>query len=209
VFHGFSPDLVGRALPSAWAQVTPDVAMAARDAGVEVALDRLVGPPPDRAVELAELATTGCDLAGRPLYAAHAAQARPSSPTLRLWWACTLLREHRGDGHVAVLTAAGIDGCEANQLALLDGVVPADRQQEVRGWSDEAWSEAGERARARPAGFRAAIDDATDRLASGPVDHLGPAGLDELCDLLAPVVAAIAATGLVPYPNPVGVPAPL
>jgi hypothetical protein len=208
VFHGFSPDLVARAIPSAWDQVSPEEAMAARDRGVESALDRLAGAVPARAVELAELATTGCELPGRPLFAAHAARPWPASPAMRLWWACTLLREHRGDGHVAALTAAGVDGCEANQLAVLDGAVPAERQQEVRGWSDEAWAAAGERARARPPGFRAAIDDTTDRLASGPVDRLGSEGLDELCELLDPLVATIAGSGSVPYPNPVGVPAP-
>jgi hypothetical protein len=208
IFHGFSPDLVRRALPSAWDQVTPEAAMAARDDAVEGVLDGLLGAPAPRTLELLDLAITGCGLAGRPLYAAHAARDGPASPTLRLWWACTLLREHRGDGHVAALTAAGVDGCEANQLAVLDGAVPADRQQEVRGWSDEAWEAAAERARSRPSGFRAAIDDTTDRLASGPVEQLGSAGLDELCDLLAPAVAAIAASGLVSYPNPVGVPAP-
>ena len=208
IFHGFSPTLVARALPSAWEQVTPAAAMAARDGAVERVLADLAGPPPVRAIELLELATSGCEVAGRPLYAAHAARSWPDSPTLRLWWACTLLREHRGDGHVAALTAAGVDGCEANQLAVLDGAVPAERQQEVRGWSDEAWAAAGERARARRPGFREAIDDATDRLASGPVDRLGQPGLDELCDLLAPTVAAVAGSGMMPYPNPVGVPAP-
>jgi hypothetical protein len=208
LFHGFSPDLVGRALPSAWEQVTPDAAMTARDAAVEATLARIAPAPAARTVELAELATTGCDVAGRALYAAHAARPWPASPILRLWWACTLLREHRGDGHVAALTAAGVDGCEANQLALLDGAVPADRQQAVRGWSDDAWADAGERARARPAGFRAAIEATTDRLAQGPIDRIGPDGLDELCDGLAPLVTAIAASGLVPYPNPVGLPAP-
>jgi hypothetical protein len=208
LFHGFSPELVGRALPSAWEQVTPSVAMAARDGAVEAVLGRLAGEPPARAVELLELAVSGCELGGRPLFAAHAARPWPASPTLRLWWACTLLREHRGDGHVAALTAAGVDGCEANQLAVLDGAVPAERQQAVRGWTDEAWAAAGDRARSRPPGFRAGIEETTDRLASGPVERLGAAGLDELCDLLGPVVAAVAGSGMVPYPNPVGVPAP-
>jgi hypothetical protein len=209
VFHGFAPDLVRRALPSVWEQVSPEAAVAARDAAVEAVLDDLIGAPPARAVELAEAATTGCGLAGRPLFAAHAAHVArnpPSSPALRLWWACTLLREHRGDGHVAALTAAGVDGSEANQLAVLDGAVPPERQQEVRGWSDADWAAAGARARARPPGFRAAIEATTDALAAGPVQVLGPDGVEELCGLLDPLARAVAGAGLVPYPNPVGVP---
>jgi hypothetical protein len=209
LFHGFAPALVERCLPSAWEQVTPEDAMAARDAAVERVLRGLVEDVPPRVVELARVATTGCGMAGRGLYAAHAGRPWPaSSPHLELWWACTLLREHRGDGHVAVLTAAGVDGCEANQLAVLDGAVPAERQQAVRGWADDEWAAAGERAAARPPGFRAAIDARTDELAMGPVDALGPEQFEELLTGLRPIVAAVAASGLIPSPNPVGVPFP-
>jgi hypothetical protein len=213
LFHGFAPALVQRCLPSAWDQIAPEAAMAARDRAVEQVLGRLLddaGLDLDVAlVTLARQATTGCTLPGRGLYAAHAARPWPaSSPPLDLWWACTLLREHRGDGHVAALTASGVGGCEANQLAVLDGAVPAERQQEVRGWSDEEWAAAGERARARPPGFRAGIEARTDDLAAGPVEALGPGGLDELLAGLGPVVAAVLGTGLIPDPNPVGVPRP-
>jgi hypothetical protein len=93
-------------------------------------------------------------------------------------------------------------------VGVLDGAVPADRQQRVRGWSDDDWDAAGARARARPPGFRAAIDHTTDELATGPVRALGVDGLDALCRRLAPIVAAVAASGVIPHPNPVGVPLP-
>ena len=207
-FFGFSPILVQKVIPSAWEQATPAAAMAARDGAVDAALERLIGEPDATVVELAELAASGCDLPGRPLYAAHAALPRPSTLRMRLWHACTLLREHRGDGHVAALVAAGIDPCLANQLAVSDGVVPAERQQTVRGWSDEEWADAGDRARTAGPQRRAAIEATTDDLAMGPVEALGASAVDDLCAGLAPLVHAIAGSGTIPYPNPVGVTLP-
>ena len=66
-----------------------------------------------RAAELARTATEGCTAAGRPLYAAHASLPWPDAPHLALWHAITLLREFRGDGHIACLVDAGLDGIDA------------------------------------------------------------------------------------------------
>lgn len=212
-FFGFSPVLVGKVIPSAWEQASPAAAMAARDAAVDAVLERLIGTPPVAVVELAEQAAAGCTLPGRPLYAAHAAHVAvspvpASALRLRLWWACTLLREHRGDGHIAALLAAGVDPCMANRLAVADGVVPAERQQTVRGWPDDEWAAAASRVQAAPPGLRAGIEATTDALAMGPVSALGADGVEALCAGLAPMVEAIAGSGLVPYPNPVGVTLP-
>ena len=121
----------------------------------------------------------GLTVDGRPLAAANVALPWPREPHLALWQAATVLREHRGDGHVAALVAAGIDGCEA--LALRTAVDAAgaaeagaastrgrssgadggssgadgglararERLQSVRGWSDEAWDQAADRLRDR------------------------------------------------------------
>jgi hypothetical protein len=209
-FFGFSPVLVNKVIPSAWQQASPSTAMAARDDAVEAVLDRLLGDAVDEStVELMELAAAACErtMVGRPLYAAHAGMVPPSSLSMRLWWACTLLREHRGDGHNAALLAAGVDGCMANVLAVAEGVVPAERQQTVRGWSDEDWAAAAARVAALPdpSAFRAAIEARTDALASAPVDALGPDRFAEVCARLDPLVEAVTGTGLIPYPNPVGV----
>ena len=45
------------------------------------------------------------------------------SPLLVLWQAATILREHRGDGHVAALVVAGLDGCEAHVSFVATGAV--------------------------------------------------------------------------------------
>ena len=135
----------------------------------------------------------------------------------RLWQAATLLREHRGDGHFAALAAADIDGCEAVVLrCCLD--LRREDMQPVRGWTDEAWDGALSRLAARgwvdadgaltSAGreAHAAVEDATDRAASRPWARLGPEATAEIAAVLTPLARACAAA--LPYPSPIGVPAP-
>ena len=135
----------------------------------------------------------------------------------RLWQAATLLREHRGDGHFAALAAADIDGCEAVVLrCCLD--LRREDMQPVRGWTDEAWDGALTRLAARgwvdadgaltSAGreAHAAVEDATDRAASRPWARLGPEATAEVAAVLTPLARACAAA--LPYPSPIGVPAP-
>src|SRR5438105_4555509 len=76
-------------------------------------------------------------MAGRPLYGALRSLPWPDAPHLRLWHACTLLREHRGDGHVAALTAAGLDGVEAHVTIAAAGNIPRETLQSNRKWSDD------------------------------------------------------------------------
>jgi Helix-turn-helix family len=135
----------------------------------------------------------------------------------RLWQAATLLREHRGDGHFAALAAADIDGCEAVVLrCCLD--LRREDMQPVRGWTDEAWDGALSRLAARgwvdadgaltSAGreAHAAVEEATDRAASRPWARLGPEATAEVAAVLTPLARACAAA--LPYPSPIGVPAP-
>ena len=113
-FFGFHPDRLGRALPDAWHLTTPEAALAARSAGAGAALRRLWGdrvvdaPATAEAAELAWQAAAGAECAGRVLAAANQVLPRPREPHLALWQAATTLREHRGDGHIAVLVARGV-----------------------------------------------------------------------------------------------------
>jgi hypothetical protein len=134
-----------------------------------------------------------------------------------LWQAATLLREHRGDGHFAALAAADIDGCEAAVLRCgLD--LRREDMQPVRGWTDEAWDDAQSRLATRgwvaadgmltSAGreAHAAVEDATDRAASRPWARLGPEATAEIAAALTPLARACAT--VLPYPSPIGLPAP-
>jgi len=220
-FYNFAPTMVARALPGVWDLITPEDALAVRSAGAVAALRRLLG---ERAAGLTALAngllraTDGLDCSGRVLAAANAALPVAVEPAARLWQAATLLREHRGDGHSAALLAAGIDGCEA--LVLKAGLdLSREILQPIRGWSDEEWDRAAGRlagrgwldgdGRVTPEGaaVRQAVEDTTDQAAARPWARLGPAATEELAGLVAPVARACATE--LPFPNPVGVPAPV
>jgi hypothetical protein len=225
VFFNFHPAMVARALPDAWGLASPEEVIAARLQTADVALRRLipdhVGSPAEaEAAVLAREAAESPALSGRPLFAALRSLPWPEEPHLALWHACTLLREHRGDGHVASLTAAGLDGCEAHVTLTATGAVPRDTLQSNRKWSDEEWAAAEERLKQRgwldSAGRltgtgragRAEVEARTDELAEEPWRALGPERAERLIELLTPMARAINDAGGVPVPNPVGVPAP-
>ena len=223
-FFGFAAPMVSRALPATWALITPSDALQVRSAGAVAALGRLLsginGSAVAAAAPAADMLTgviDGIDCGGRALAAPNAALPVPGEPLARLWHAATVLREHRGDGHVAALVAAGVDGCEA--LVLRAGLdLTRGLLQPARGWADADWERAAGRLAARgwlrpdgrltAAGAAAhrAIEQATDLAAARPWAALGPGPVSALLAALEPVAGACAA-GL-PYPNPVGVPAP-
>ena len=151
------------------------------------------------------------------LSAATVALPVPEDGLARLWHAATVLREHRGDGHFAALAAADIDGCEA--VALRCGLdLRREDLQPVRGWTDDAWDEALARLAERgwigvdgeltSAGRQAhaAVENATDWAAARPWARLGPETTAEIAAVLTPLAQACAT--VVPYPSPIGVPAP-
>jgi hypothetical protein len=227
-FFGFHPAFVARALPSIWSMAEPATALQARLRGVDSAVRRVfadcLGDPAfARSAELIRQVVernAGSDIAGRPLFAANLELDWPSEPHLTLWHAATLLREHRGDGHVAALTIAGLDPCEAHASKVAASGAGPETIQPYRGWTDEDWAAATERLRARgwldaegrltadgQAG-RNQVEGDTDRLAIDPTERLQPDRADELFDLLGPITARLIDSGTIPYPNPIGVPFP-
>ena len=214
LFFGFHPEMVARALPEAWERTDPATVLAARRSAVATTLERVLGDDVRgaavaEAAELARAALAGCDIAGRPLFAAHVALDWPDDPHLQLWHAATLLREHRGDGHVVALAAEGLDGCSAHVAAVAAGGVPRDALQPNRGWSDDDWDAAGARLSGIDlADLRMRVEIRTDRLAVGPWDHLGAAATARLGGLLEPLAHRVMDSGTIPVPNPMGLPWP-
>lgn len=189
-FYNFNSELVARHIPRAWTLASPEQIIAARLEAVDAALRRLLGdgvssPAVAEAAELAREASSACTPDGRPLYAAHAELDWPTEPHLVLWHAITLLREFRGDGHIAALITHALDGLSAliTHTATGKGFVESAAKA-TRGWSDEQWSAAVERLRDRRilddsgltedgVALRAAIEAATDAAAVAPWPHLG------------------------------------
>ncbi|WP_399892442.1 hypothetical protein ACGH7X_33330 [Streptomyces sp. BBFR51] len=201
-FYNYKHDLVARHVPAVWETVTPEQALAARARAVDATLRRLLGEETLTSAEMSEAAglalraTEGCTRGARPLYSAHADLPVPDAPHLAFWHAATLLREHRGDGHLAALVTAGLDGLEAlvTHTATGKGMAPKWIFS-TRGWSREEWDAATGRLRERglidAAGelteegtaLREGIERETDRLDTAPYTHLGAEGVTRLTEL--------------------------
>jgi hypothetical protein len=222
-FFNFHPRMVRRAIPDAWTLSAPERVLAARLAVADVALRRLLGASIDatevaEAADIAQDAADACSEHGRPLFAAHASLPWPETPHLMLWHAATLLREHRGDGHVATLVAEGIDGCECHVLAAAAGKVDPVSQRAARGWSEEEWDAAEERLRERhlvdPEGkltdrgraLHEDFEDRTDQLALAPYATIGQQRAERLEQIMLDISNVIASGGGVPFPNPMALP---
>ncbi|MFL6147391.1 MAG: SCO6745 family protein [Pseudonocardiaceae bacterium] len=221
-FFGFHPDRVARALPDAWTYANPHDAIRARLAGADAALRRLWGDVTVEsqkvadAADLAWQAASAADTAGRILAAANQALPRPAQPHLALWQAATTLREHRGDGHIAVLLARGVSPVQAHLIKAAAGEADPAVLRESRRWSADAWRSAVEElsatgwldvvAHLTPAGAAQhdEIEAATDRAAMQPWRALGEPATARLAELVTPLAAAVVGSGILPTSNPVG-----
>jgi hypothetical protein len=218
-FYGFAARRVERALPDAWRLVTPEQALAARAEAAGRALREAFGPALDvrEAADLLWEASRAADVAGRPLAAANQALPRPDDPLAVLWQATTVLREHRGDGHNAVLVARGIGPVAAHLLKVAADESDADMLKVGRGFTDDEWQEgreslirrgwldyAGGLTSAGVAEHRA-VEEQTDRIATGPWEAVRTQRAEQALRALEPLRDAVAATGLLPTPGAVGV----
>ena len=217
-FYGFAARRVERALPDAWRYTTPEAALAARAEAAGRALREAFGPALDArdAADLLWEASRAADVAGRPLAAANQALPRPDDPVVALWQATTVLREHRGDGHNAVLVSRGIGPVAAHLLKIAADESDEDMLKVGRGFTDEEWQEGHEslirrgwldngRLTAEGVAGHRAVEEQTDRIAAGPWEAVGPQRAEQALAALEPLRAAVASTGLIPAPGAVGV----
>ena len=210
LFYNFAPGEVARHVPNVWRTTTPEAAIGARQSGCTRALRRILGDRVDspafaRVTELLVKAATSAPLEGRPMYAALRALPIPVDVVTRLFHAASLLREHRGDGHIAALMTEGIGRLEAHVLLALDMDMPAEKFGRIhhlpaaqiaevidgmrhRGLiADDGWlSEQGRATKRR-------VEALTDDLAAKPYESLEPAELEELIAALEPLAAVLLA----------------
>ena len=242
-FYGFEPGFVERAVPDVWGLCSPSEAIAARQRGASASLTRLISSELDEtqwqqnsAARSAALLRLACDAAARdlrPLGLANSMIRWPSEPIEQLWHATTILREHRGDGHVMALTVNDLGPCESTVLRAACSGDGIGSIKDVRGWVEADWEIAAERLverrlvrthaesnlqgcieisselsiSATPEGrdLWQEVERLTDHLAAGPLNALeGSTQLLE--EILAPLVRALGRTGRIPFPNPIGVP---
>jgi GNAT superfamily N-acetyltransferase len=199
-FYNFHPGLVAHNIPRAWEVASvPDI-LAARLTAADRALRRLLGDAVESAevgelATLARAATDGLPTHGRVLFAAHADLPWPDAPHLVLWHAITLLREFRGDGHIAALLDGELSGLEAliTHCATGYGFTEAAAKA-TRGWSDDEWAAGVDTLRRRgvldgdglTAGglaLRDSVERTTDRLSAAPWTTLGPDRTARLVEL--------------------------
>ncbi|MDJ1131078.1 SCO6745 family protein [Streptomyces iconiensis] len=219
-FYNYSHTLVARFIPEVWESASPETVLAARLRAVDATLRRLLGEETVASGEMAEAArlalraAEGCVRAGRPLYAANADLPVPpvaQAPHLALWHAATLLREHRGDGHIAALQNAELGPLEAvvSHTASGRGIRPKWAMG-TRGYNAQDWSAAQARLvergllggdgelTERGTALRQRLEEDTDRLDRAPYELLGAEGVARLTELASGFVKTALEAGAFP-----------
>jgi hypothetical protein len=219
MFYNFAPERVAKALTGAWAVAGPVSALRARHESAVAALRRYGIDDSESvrtAAELAGRAAKHGGVDGRPLFAANRALPWPDEPVLALWHAVTLLREHRGDAHVAVLIAEGISGRESNVLHAAAGKVPREYMMRARDYDDHSWREQEIALAARGllddqgtltasgTDLKNHIESTTDRLALRALDALDDDDVEKLFAALTPITRRVIAGGDIPAMTPMG-----
>lgn len=214
-FFNFHPAFVRETIPAAWSVATPAAILEARRGAADRALRARLGDEVATSAEVEEAAVLARRAAesstqwpeGRPLFAAHAALPWPDDPLLVLWHAQTLLREFRGDGHLAAMAVEEVSGVEALILHAATGEVPAGTLRSSRRWPREEWDAGVEGLRSRgwidaeggltDAGrvHRRWVEDRTDALAAPAYAVLGEEGCERLRTLGRPLSKAIVSAG--------------
>ena len=208
LFYNFAPGEVARHIPKVWRTTTPEAAIAARQMGCAKALRRILGdrvdsPAFSRTTDLLTKAATSAAIAGRPMYAALRSIPIPDDVVTRLFHAASLLREHRGDGHIAALMVEGVGGLEAHALLALDMEMPAEQFGRIhhlppallaavtdgmrdRGLiGDDGWlSDQGRAVKQR-------VESLTDDLAAKPYESLESVELSDLIAGLEPLTTVL------------------
>jgi hypothetical protein len=217
IFYNFSPERVAKALPAAWQIAGPEAALQARQDSAVAALRRYGIDANENVIVAAELAGKAAreaPLEGRTLFAANRALPWPDDPLAALWHAATLLREQRGDTHVAVLAARGVSGRECNVLQVAAGRVPRDYMAVARDYDEATWRRHEEQLAERglvgddgtltAAGreLMDAIESTTDALSLSALDSLSDDEVETLFQALTPITRAVVAAGDLPATTP-------
>jgi hypothetical protein len=220
-FYSFSPQMVAEHIARAWTVASSDEVLAARSRGVDRLFRGLMGdqigtPEFAEAAGLVRRVAEAADTSGRPMAAGNADLPWPDEPHLVLWQAITIIREQRGDGHIAALLTHGLDPCEALVSFAAIDAAPVETFGS-RQWTRDQWEAAADRLRSRgwidadgkatDLGFegRDQVERLTDRLAAGAWRALSEAEIDRLVELNGPILTAAFLSGLLPGTTTLGI----
>jgi hypothetical protein len=219
LFYNFHPDQVAKALPAAWEFCTPEDTLQTRLRAAAAALRRYGVSDAaglHAAADLCAQVAKSAPVDGRALAAANAAVPWPEDPLEKLWQATTVLREQRGDGHIAALVAAGITGRQSNILHCAAGGVPAEFIKASRRYDDDEWQlqtqSLADRGLMRPDGsltdagrdLKEHLESRTDAVALSALECLDDAQIETLFQTLTPITRLVVAGGDVPAATPMG-----
>lgn len=215
-FFNPNPTAIRRLIPKSWEKASPTEILAAqRDAFSPLLADAVAEMAQSgELAELAALARTVTETAiqhheGRPLFAGLASLPVPTEDHLMVWHAAKLLREHRGDGHVAGLVVEGLGRIDALVIhAAFDGF-SADMLRRSRRWTRAEWdtsaaslqergwlTESGDTLTEEGRRRRQWIEDRTDALAGIAFAPIGDAGVKRMTELGSVFGQALEAGGL-------------
>ncbi|MEP7203049.1 MAG: hypothetical protein ABI894_10590 [Ilumatobacteraceae bacterium] len=210
-FYNFSPLAVISAMPGVWEAASPESFQAARFRVVQRALERVGAElSPEQIAEARSLidpVVAGLDHGGKPLAAGNASITLPDDPLVALWQQVTVVREWRGDVHIAVLVTNELGPCECLVFQVSTGRFPLRLAQVTRRWDDTEWAAAVDRLTGlgwlemdgtiTPAGVqeRERVEAETDRLCASIWEPIGDAGAARLTELILPIHDAVQAAG--------------
>jgi hypothetical protein len=196
-FGVFKRPMVVDAVARGWARTDQPSILAARLEGATTALTRMLGESPDGLSWATEVLTrmgTQANGEGRALYSGLLSLGFPDDPMGAFWRAADIVREHRGDSHIAAWIDQDLDACEIGVLTDPWRGQPLKSWVRSRGWTEDELDAAIERLRGRgylsadgitPAGWalREDIEQATDAMEGRVVASLGD-DADRLFELM-------------------------
>jgi hypothetical protein len=208
-FGVFKPEIVSAGVTLGWSLTDASTIFEARRMGAVAQLERVIGPAGEevtRASELLERAVAPLSVAGRPLFAGlRSWWDDPTDRWTRLFHLGDMLRECRGDAHVAAWSSAALDALEIGLLNDVYMGLPLRSYVRTRGWSEEDLAGGVERLREigwldgdaltdEGRDLREDIERATDLQMEPALEALG-ADLDEVVGLLRPWGVAMREAG--------------